>query len=179
MIKRLLVLCLFAAACVAPPARAQDDAVHFGSNLTVASDATVQDAVCFFCSVNVEGKVTGDVVVFFGNVHIAGDAQHDVVNFFGRVSAENDTAIGDDLVSILGSIHLGENVRVGKDMVAVFGSLQAPASLMVDGDRVTISPMLFWGPLLFIALVIFLVVREYRAYRRRLALRGFPFPPKP
>jgi hypothetical protein len=179
MFKLLLTFCLFAALFAAQPTRAEGDAVQFGSNINVARDATVQDAVCFFCSVNVEGKVTGDVVVFFGNVHIAGDAQHDVVNIFGRVTAENDTAIGNDLVSVMGAVRLGENVSVGKDLVEVFGWLRAPATVSVGGDRVVQPPWIFWGPVLLIALIIFVVVREYRTYRRRLAQDGYPFPPRP
>ena len=133
--------------------------IQFGSNIHVTADTPVHDAVCFFCSVHVEGKVTGDIVVFFGGVHLVGDAQHDVVNFFGAV-------------------RLGENVVIGKDLLAMFGTLRAPASVSVGEDRVEWPGWIVWGPLLVILLVVFLVVRELRAYRRRLILRGYKFPPK-
>ena len=180
MIQRMLAVSLLAAAfaVTATPARADRDAVQFGTNINVAPDATVHDAVCFFCSVNVEGKVTGDIVVFFGNVHLAGDAQHDVVNFFGNVKAENGATIEKDLVSFFGTIRLGENVTIGKDMVAMFGSVHAPASVTVGNDRVIQPGWILWGPLLFIGLIVIVIVREYRAYHRRLVLRGYPFPPK-
>jgi hypothetical protein len=32
---------------------------------------------------------------------------------------------------------------------------------------------------LIIALIVIVVVREYRSYRRRLLLRGYPMPPHP
>jgi hypothetical protein len=180
MIQKMLAVSLLAAAFAvsATPARADRDAVQFGTNINVAPDATVHDAVCFFCSVNVEGKVTGDIVVFFGNVHLAGDAQHDVVNFFGSVKAENGATIEKDLVSFFGTIRLGENVTIGKDMVAMFGSVHAPASVTVGNDRVIQPGWILWGPLLFIGLIVILIVREYRAYHRRLVLRGYQFPPK-
>jgi hypothetical protein len=180
MIHRMLAVSLLAAAfaVTATPARADRDAVQFGSNINVAADSTVHDAVCFFCSVNVQGKVTGDVVVFFGNVHIAGDAQHDVVNFFGSVRAEDGASIDADLVSFFGSIHLGENVTVGKDMVAMFGSVHAPNSVTVGNDRVIQPGWILWIPLLIIGLIAIVIVREYRTYHRRLLLRGYPFPPK-
>jgi hypothetical protein len=177
-IKRMLALCLLAAAA-ALPAHADGDAVQFGSNINVARNASVQDAVCFFCSVNVEGKVTGDVVVFFGSVHLAGDAQHDVVNIFGSVSAEDNTSIGDDLVSIFGAVRLGENVSVSKDLVAIFGSLHAASTVSVGGDRVVQPAWLFWGPFGLFIVILVALVREFRAYRRRLLLRGYPFPPRP
>jgi hypothetical protein len=48
----------------------------------------------------------------------------------------------------------------------------------VGNDRVIQPGWILWIPLLFIALVVTVIVREYRAYHRRLVLRGYPFPPK-
>ena len=177
-LKRFLVVCLLIAAS-ALSAHADRDAVQFGSNINVARGSSVQDAVCFFCSVNIEGKATGDVVVFFGNTHVTSDAQHDVVNFFGRVTADDNANIGHDLVSMFGSIRLGENVRVGEDLVAMFGDLRAADSVTVEGSRVVQPAIVFFGPLFFLILVFVLIVREVRAYRRRLWMRAYQFPPRP
>jgi len=178
MIQRMLAFSLLGAAlAVATPALASQDAVQFGTNIYVARDATVHDAVCFFCSVDVEGQVTGDVVVFFGDIHLAGIATNDVVNFFGKVTVDDNMSIGKDLVSFFGVTRLGENVSVGKDMVAMFGSVHAPESVLVGNDRVVQPGWILFGPLIVVGLIVFLIVREYRAYRRRLLLRGYPLPP--
>jgi len=181
MIQRIFAVSLLAAAFAAAsaPAFADRDAVQFFSNIRVAPDSTVGDAVCFFCSVNVEGEVQGDVVVFFGNVHIAGRANHDVVDFFGKVTADDNTQIGDDLVSFFGAVRLGENVSVGKDLVAVFGLLRAPESVTVGGDHVAIPAWIVFAPLIFVGLVVILIVHEVHARRRRQFLRGYTFPPRP
>jgi hypothetical protein len=181
MAHRLAVLCLLAAAfaACAIPARADRDAVQFGSNINVAHDATVHDAVCFFCNANVDGKVEGDIVVLFGNIHLNGDAQHDVVSIFGTVTVGENVSIGQDLVSVFGAMRVGENVSVGKDMVAVFGSLRAPASVSVGGDRVVQPGWVFGFPLLLTLLVFVLVVREFRSSRRRQLLRNYQIPPHP
>ncbi len=178
--RRLVYVCLFTLVfgAVAIPAHASKDEVQFGSTIHVARDASIHDAVCFFCDVDADGTVDGDIVVFFGSVHIGTAANHDVVNFFGNVKADNDTHIGQDMVSIFGSIHLGENVTVGKDLVAVFGTLRAPESVSVNGDRVVEPAWIFWGPLFIIALVIIVVVHEIRGHRRRAYMR-YPFPPRP
>ncbi len=180
MMQRILAFCLLGAAFVAAsvPAHADRDVVQFGSNITVARDTSVHDAVCFFCSVDAEGEVDGDLVVFFGNIHVAGSANHDVVNFFGSVKTDDGASIGQNLVSFFGSVSLGENVSVGKDMVSMFGVLRAPSSTSVGGDRVIQPGWILWIPLLFIALIVFLIVREYRAYHQRLLMRGYQFPPK-
>jgi hypothetical protein len=179
MIQRMFTVTLLGAAlaAAATPAFANQDAVSFGSNIHVARETAVHDAVCFFCSVNVEGEVKGDVVVFFGNIHLAGNANHNVVNFFGKVTAEDGVSIGQDLVSFFGVIRLGKNVSVGKDMVAMFGSLRAPESVTVGKDRVVQSGWILFVPLIVVVLIVFLIVYEYRAYRRRLLLRGYHLPP--
>jgi len=178
MTRSILAVTLLCAAFAAAPARAEQDQVQFFSNIHVSPDSSVHDAVCFFCSVDVEGKVTGDVVVFFGNVHIANDAQHDVVNFFGSVSADDNATIDHDLVSFFGRIRLGDNVHVGEDLVAMFGTLHTGEGVSVEGDRVVQPGWIVFGPLFFLVLVLILIVREYRAYRRRLFLRGYQFPPR-
>jgi len=163
----------------AEPAYADRDAVQFGSNINVARETSVHDAICFFCSVTVEGEVNGDVVVFFGNIHLSGNAHHDVVNFFGQVSADENVSVGQNMVSIFGSVRLGDNVSVGKDLVALFGVLHAPDSISVGHDRVVQPGWVFFGPMIFVGLVIVLIVHELRGYRRRQAMRGYSNLPMP
>lgn len=177
---RLLFTFLFVAAASAlvPQAHANRDVVQFGSNIHVAPNSSVHDAVCFFCSVDNRGTIEGDTVVFFGNVHIDGHSNHDVVNFFGNVTVGDNSSVGHDLVNFFGSIRLGEDASVGKDLVAMFGGLHAAPSAMVGGDRVVQPGWIFWGPLLVFAVIIILVVREFRNHRRRAYLRGYPYPPQ-
>jgi hypothetical protein len=122
-------------AIAATPALAENDEVQFGSNIRVAPDSTIHDAVCFFCSVDIQGKATGDIVVFFGSVHVSGDAQHDLVNFFGDVKVDNNASVDHDLVSFFSELRLGENVRIGEDLVSMFGSLEAAPTVIVEGAR--------------------------------------------
>jgi hypothetical protein len=177
--KPTLAICLLGAAlaAAATPAYADRDAVHFFSDIHVDPDATVHDAVCFFCSVENDGEVEGDTVVLFGNIHIAGKADHDVVNFFGEVSADDDSQIGNDLVSFFGEIHLGQSVSVGRDMVSMFGFITAPESVSVGHDRVAMPFFILLAPLVLVGLIVILVVREFRAYRRRQFLNAYNFPP--
>jgi hypothetical protein len=179
MIQRSLAFCLLGAALAAAalPAHAEPDRVQFFSNINVASDDSVHDAVCFFCSVNVKGKVTGDVVVFFGNVHIASEAHHDVVNFFGKVSVDDNASVGHDLVSMFGRIQLGENVTIGHDLVAMFGALREPGSATVGNNRVAMPGWILFAPLCLAGLIVILIVQAVRSSRRRAYLRSYNFPP--
>lgn len=178
---RLLCLCLFIATlgASAQPALASNDIVQFGSTIHVAHDASVHDAVCFFCNIDAQGAVEGDAVVFFGNIHIGQSANGDVVNFFGNITADDEASIRKDMVSMFGSIRLGEHVSVGKDLVAMFGGMHVAPTATVGGDRVSQPAWLFWGPLLTFILVIYLVVHELRGRRRRIYPQSYPYPPPP
>lgn len=181
MKRRLFYLCLLTISLVtlAIPAYASRDEVQFGSAIHVPRDASIHDAVCFFCDVDADGVVEGDIVVFFGDVHVANAANHDVVNFFGTVKVDDNAHIGQDMVSMFGSVRLGEGVSVGKDLVAMFGGgLRTADSVTIGGDRVVEPAWLFWGPLLAMILFVIFVVREIRSHRRRVYMR-YPIPPRP
>ena len=180
MQRRFLAHCLLGAALAvaAVPAHANQDAVQFFNNIEVTADSPVHDAVCFFCNVHDDGEVNGDIVVFFGDVRINGQAHHDVVNFFGSVTAADNSSIGGDLVSFFGSVRLGENVSVARDMVAMFGSVHNSSSVSIGRDHVIFSPWIFFGPLLLIFMVIFVIIHEVRAHRQRRFAIACPFPPR-
>jgi hypothetical protein len=179
MCRNILALCFLgtALAAASTPARAEEDAVEFFHNIEVTQDAPVGDAVCFFCNVQVDGKVNGDVVVFFGNVHLNGEAHGDVVKFFGDVTAADNSSVGGDLVSFFGDVRLGENVSVGQDLTCIFGRIRSANSAMVHGDRVDIPGMVLYLPVFAIALVVWVIIHEVREQRRRQMMAGYPFPP--
>jgi len=180
-IRRILGVFLAAAAlaAAAKPALANQDAVEFFHDINIVPDTPAHDVVCFFCNVRVDGQVMGDIVDFFGDVYINGQAHHDVVNFFGRITAADDSSIGHDAVSIFGGIRLGENVRVGRDMVCIFGSVHAPGSATVGGDRVGIPGLILYAPAIVIFLIVWIIVHESRASRRRRWMAGgYPYPPQ-
>lgn len=163
----------------ATPARADKDAVQFGSNIVVPEGQSVHDAVCFFCSVIAKGDIDHDVVVFFGNVHITHQSRHDVVVFFGSVHTEDEAAIGHDVVNFFGNVHLAENVTVGNDLVVMFGGVEAADSANVTGTRFAQPIWVFWTPVLVLGLIIVLTVRGIRESRRRQYFAAYGYPPLP
>ena len=170
---RLGAAALAVLALLTVPARASQDAVQFGNSIEVPEGSSIQDAVCFFCSVNAKGSVNGDVVVFFGNARIDGHANHDVVVFFGDVKVADDASIGEDMVNFFGSTHLGNHATIGQDAVAMFGSMHTADSAKIGGDRVVQPGWIFWLPFLLICGGVSFAVREFRWQRRRRMLRGY------
>ena len=158
---------------VAAPARAAQDMVQFGSTIHVQKASVIHDAVCFFCSVDVDGAVNGDTVVFFGDARINGEAKRDVVVFFGDVKAGNNASIGQNVVNFFGGVKLGENTSIGHDTVVMFGSLEAADSVNFGGNRVVQPGAVFWVPFLAIVFGIYFLVHEVRRSRMRRMMRGY------
>jgi hypothetical protein len=174
------VLCLLIAAMFgcAATARAASGSVQVFNTIHVPADGQVGDAVCIFCSIQMEGKATGDVVAIFGNVHLDGDAQHDVVSIFGNLRAERDSSIEGDVVGVFSSIRLGENVTVGQDLTSILCSLHEAGSVRIGGDRTVIPGIVFYLPSGLLLLFVILIVREVRTQRMRREMRGIPMPPR-
>jgi hypothetical protein len=171
-------LLLAALAFVATPARADKDAVQFGSDIHVAPGSSVHDAVCFFCSVDAQGPVEHDIVVFFGDVHIHTLANHDIVNFFGDINVDNNATISHDVVSFFGGVHLGENASIGNDMVVMFGSVRAASSATISGNRVFQPVWILFIPLCILGGIIYAIIAGVRSFRSR-HLYTYPMPPPP
>ena len=107
MPKLLLAAALLLVAAT-PFARADQDRVSFGSDITVAEGETAGDIACAFCSVHVHGDVKGDVVVLFGSVTV--DPTH---------------TISGDVAILGGDLNLADETEVGGD-VAVIGGQRKP-----------------------------------------------------
>ncbi len=148
------LVCLFAPSA----ARAQGrDFVQFGNDIVVRNGEEVHDAVCFLCSIEIDGTVNGDTVAFLGNIHVRGHAQRDAVVFLGNVT-------------------LGENASIEHDVVVFAGNLRLGPGASVGNDRVVFPFVLLLMPFLLVAAFVGLIVWAVRAlvYRNRPA---YPMPP--
>ena len=54
---------------------AEVDRAYLNQDLFVAKGQVIHNATCVFCSVQVEGDVTGRVLVLFGNLSVTGEIQ--------------------------------------------------------------------------------------------------------
>lgn len=178
MIPRWFTIALLGAALAVavPPARADGgDVIHFARSIRVDHDAEIDNAVCFFCTVQVDGTVTGDVVAVFGNIHITGDVQHDAVDIVGELKAEENASVEQDVIGVLGATRLGEHVIVGRNLVTYSGTVEMAPTAAVGNQRIDNPGWYLWIPLAFVLMIVFWVMRAYGAYRKRLIARGYKF----
>jgi hypothetical protein len=159
IVVRQNVLLFFLMILVAVPAMALrdgEDHVQFGSNVVVHEGETAGDIVCFFCSVDVEGKAS-DVVVFLGNAKINGDTG-DVVVLGGRATLTSNATTQD---------------------VVVGGRVDADPNAVIRGDRTTFTPLFVVLPFIVFAIMVWLFVLLLKAIfgRPRQRVIYVPQPP--
>lgn len=81
----------FAQAAAAGPNR-----TYLGQDIYVAENQRIHNAICLFCSVQIEGDLTGRALVLFGNITVSGRVERGVVVVGGN-------AVVDAKARILGS----------------------------------------------------------------------------
>lgn len=158
MTKLLLAVALLLVAST-PFARADQDRVSFGGDITVAEGENAGDIACAFCSVHVHGDVKGDVAVLFGSVTV--DPTH---------------AISGDVAILGGDMNLAPESEVGGDVAILAGYANLAPEATIHGDR-TVLPGRGWliipfAPLLILAGIIWLIV--YIVRRNRYRFPAYP-----
>src|SRR5580692_8528519 len=76
---------------------------YFGEDIYVASGQQVHNATCFFCSVQVEGDLTGHVFVLFGSLNVSGQVRRDATVIVGNAVVDSQARIGGDTVVLGGN----------------------------------------------------------------------------
>jgi hypothetical protein len=152
--RRLLVAhAVFLLAAVAPSfARADQDRVSFGSDITVGEGESVADIACAFCSVRVHGTVKGDVAILFGSITV-----------------DSNQAVSGDVAILGGDLDLREEAEVGGDVAIAAGSANLAPGASIHGDRMVLPGRLWlllpFAPFLIVIGVVWLIVYVVRRNR--------------
>jgi hypothetical protein len=147
---------IFLAAMFAPRAHASADRVSFMHDIDISDAEEADSAVCFLCSIRINGKLNGDAVAFLGGIRVNGE-------------------INGDAVSFLGDVGMGDQSRIGGDCVVFGGPVHRSGNAAIDGDTVDIPFIIIMLPFIFVALLIYGIIALVR--RRRYA--AYPMPPPP
>ncbi len=88
-----------------PPrtAQAQGNRVYFGQDIFVASGQQIHNAICVFCSVQVEGDLTGRVLVLFGSLNVTGRVERGATVVWGNAVVDSQARIGGNTVVLGGN----------------------------------------------------------------------------
>jgi hypothetical protein len=160
MRRQLLAHALFLLAAIAPSfARADQDRVSFGNDITVAEGESAGDIACAFCSVRVHGNVKGDVAILFGTI-----------------SVDGNQAISGDVAILGGDLDLHDQAEVGGNVAIAAGNANLAPGAAIRGDRMVLPGRLWLllplAPILILVGIIWLIV--YLVQRNRYQFPVYP-----
>ncbi|HEY1992758.1 MAG TPA: hypothetical protein VGG81_00055 [Edaphobacter sp.] len=140
---------------------------YLGQDIFVAAGQQIHNATCLFCSVQVEGDLTGHVFVLFGSLNVSGQVRRNATVIVGNAVVDSQARIGGNTVVLGGNAVYETDESLGGSAYVLGGHLSHVATARGErrGHRVTVSP-LFFGLLAVVALLLLSLVIAPRVRRR-------------
>lgn len=140
LIRALLLVPVLSLCCWAQP---DDEPSSWFRDIKIPAGQTVHSATCFFCSVIIEGAVSGDVSVQWGDIEVHGLVEGDSVAVAGSIHLSPGAQVHGDAISVFGDTILDDRAQVKDTIVASLGELRrSPASLPAQSETSTGLPLL-------------------------------------
>ena len=141
------------------------DRGYFNQDLFVPKGQMVHNATCVFCSVQVEGDVTGRVVVLFGNLSVNGEIKGTTLVVGGNAVFDGQARVLQSTVVLFGNlVYETEEVLTGSAYV-LGGHSSSYAARSSLRRRLALSPRLVTT--LALLLFLLLLVAAYGVRQRR------------
>ena len=150
--------------------QAPGNRTYLGQDIFVAAGQQVHNATCLFCSVQVEGDLTGHVFVLFGSLNVSGQVRRSATVVWGNAVVDSQARIGGNTV-VLGGNAVYETDESLSGSAYVLGGHMSRVSRDGEGrtrGRISLSP-LFSGLLGVVALLLLTLFIAPRI-RRRVAV---------
>jgi hypothetical protein len=117
--------------------------VYFGQDIFVASGQQIHNATCVFCSVQVEGDLTGRALVLFGNVNVTGRVERSVSVIGGNAVVDSQARIGGNTIVLGGNAVYETDDSITGSAYVLGGHLSKMGGHVKSTRRVSVSPVIF------------------------------------
>jgi hypothetical protein len=141
---------------LAPAAFAQTpgNRAYIGEDVFVAAGQQVHNAICVFCSVQVEGDLTGHALVLFGNLNVSGRVNQSAMIVGGNVVVDSQARIGGDAMVIGGNAVYETDESISGSAYVLGGHMSKTGGHAGSRGRHSLGPVLFCA----LALLAFLLL---------------------
>jgi hypothetical protein len=146
-------------------AQARGNRVYFGQDIFVASGQQVHNAVCLFCSVQVEGDLTGRALVLFGSLNVTGRVDRNATVIGGNAVIDSQARIGGNAVVLLGNAVYETDDSITGSAYVLGGHLSKMGGHAKSSHRLSVSPIIF--SLLALLTILLLSAILFPRVRRR------------
>jgi hypothetical protein len=162
-----LSLALLGSAGFASVATAQQqpgNRTYIGQDIYIASGQQVNNATCLFCSVQVEGNLTGHVFVLFGNLTVSGLVRSNATVVGGNAVIDSQARIGGNTFVLGGNAVYETDDSIAGNAYVLGGHLSKTGEHAGPHKRVSFTPFVFFSLALagfvLLMLLIFAQVRR-------------------
>lgn len=172
VLRSFVVMLVFASAMVGQAPR---NRTYVGEDVFVAAGQQIHNATCLFCSVQVEGEVTGRVVVLFGSVNVSGQVLGGATVVGGNAVVDGQARVVGDAVVVGGNAVYETDEALSGSVYVLGGHMSHLSRVKRESasKRYSLSPRLFTVGGLVVLLVLLGVGFGPRA-RRRAMVRQEP-----
>jgi len=146
-------------------ARAQGGSrTYFNQDIFIAQGQQVHNATCIFCSVQVEGELSGNVLVLFGNLNVTGRVNGRATVIGGNAVIDSVARLGGNALIIGGNAVYETDESISGNAWVIGGHLSP-----IGGRPPRSSHRLSFSPIAFsaAAIVAFLLLSMWIIPRRR------------
>jgi carbonic anhydrase/acetyltransferase-like protein (isoleucine patch superfamily) len=134
-------------------AQTRGNRVYFGQDIFVASGQQIHNAVCLFCSVQVEGDLTGRALVLFGNLNVTGRVDRNATVIGGNAVVDSQARIGGNTIVLGGNAVYETDDSISGSAYVIGGHLSRMGGHVKSSRRLSVSPVVF-SSLAFLAILL-------------------------
>jgi hypothetical protein len=118
---------------------------YFNEDIFVAQGQQIHNAICLFCSVQVEGDLTGRVFVLFGSLNISGRVQGSAVVVGGNTVIDSQARLGGNAIVVGGNAVYETDESISGNAYVIGGHLSTFGDRTKSPRRVSFSPAFFFS----------------------------------
>lgn len=135
-------------------AQSPGNRTYIGQDIYIAAGQQVHNATCLFCSVQVEGELTGHAVILFGNLSVSGWVRRSATILGGNAVIDSQARIGGNTVVLGGNAVYETDESISGNAYVLGGHLSKTGGHVSSHRRLSLTPVVS----LALALVAFLVL---------------------
>jgi hypothetical protein len=124
-------------------AQSHGSRTYFNQDIFVAQGQQIHNATCIFCSVQIEGEVTGRVLVLFGNLNVTGRVMGTASVVGGNSVIDSQARIGGNTIVVGGNAVYETDESISGNAWVIGGHLSPVSHRPRTAHRLSFSPFLF------------------------------------
>ncbi len=115
---------------------------YFGQDIFVGPNQQIHNATCLFCSVQVDGKLSGSAFVLFGNITVTGEVAGSTASIGGNTVVDSQARIAGAATVIGGNAVYETDESLSGNAYVLGGHISNFAGRGSDHRRLSLSPVI-------------------------------------